>query len=307
MMGVVFALIAGWGAYLLWTSIAFGWGGLGISSHSVAARLERRRPRDLLVQAGIPDVRLAEFGTVSVVLGALGAMLAWAIFAALAPAVLVGVAAMTVPVASARRARLRRLAVAREGWPRMIEELRLQAVSLGRSIPQALFEVGARGPDEFRSAFAAARREWLMTTDFERTLVVLRQALADPTADAICETLLIAHEIGGQEVDGRLRALLEDRVMDLDGRKDAASRQAGARFARAFVLIVPLGMALVGLSIGDGRLAYQSPVGQIGVVVALGMIAACWVWAAQIMRLPNEGRVFATPGGDRGVAGTGAG
>jgi tight adherence protein B len=79
----------------------------------------------------------------------------------------------------------------------------------------------------------------------------------------------------------------------MQNRKDARARQAGARFARRFVLIVPMGMAVVGLTIGTGRHAYQTPGGQIGVLIALGVIALCWVWAGRLMRLPEERRVFA--------------
>ena len=66
----------------------------------------------------------------------------------------------------------------------MIEEIRILTGSRGRSIPQALFEVGRRGPVELRPAFAAAQREWLLSTDFDRTLKVLKDRLADPTAPA---------------------------------------------------------------------------------------------------------------------------
>lgn len=179
----------------------------------------------------------------------------------------------------------------------MIEEIRLQAVSLGRSIPQALLGVGLRGPEELRPAFVAAQREWLISTDFERTLNVIKAQLADPTADAVCETLLIAHEIGGTDVDQRLRALIEDRIQDLQGRKDARSKQAGVRFARFFVLIVPFGMALVGLLIGDGRAAYETATGQVAVLGAFGLMALCWIWAGQLLKLPEEQRVFTEDGG----------
>jgi tight adherence protein B len=174
----------------------------------------------------------------------------------------------------------------------MIEELRILTGSVGRSIPQALFEVGEAGPEELRPAFAAAHREWRLTTDFERTLAVLRDRLADPTCDATCETLLIAHELGGTDVDRRLADLAEDRRQDVRYRKDARARQAGVRFARRFVLLVPLGMAAAGLSVGNGRTAYQTPLGQVAVLVALGMVAACWMWAGRILRLPEEERVF---------------
>jgi tight adherence protein B len=152
--------------------------------------------------------------------------------------------------------------------------------------------VGRRAPNEWRPAFAAAEREWLLTTDLWRTTALLKQRLADPTADVVCETLLVAHEVGGSDLDARLADLIEDRLIDLQGRKDAASRQAGVRFARRFVLLVPLGMTLAGLSIGTGRQAYETPGGQLAVAVGLVAVVACWVWSGRLMRLPEPPRVF---------------
>jgi tight adherence protein B len=182
--------------------------------------------------------------------------------------------------------------LARDAWPRLIEDIRIKTTTLGRSIPQALFDVGRVAPEDMRDAFEVARREWLLSTDFERTLDVLRAQLADATADTVCETLLVAHQIGGNDVDRCLTALIEDRVMDLQGRKDAVAQQAGARFARTFTLVVPLMMALIGMSIGEGRSAYSSSTAQVLVLVAIGLMAICWLWAGRIMVLPGEQRVF---------------
>jgi tight adherence protein B len=292
---IVLALLAALGVYLLYTSWAFGWRGLGTS----AAPGTKRRRIDLdewLVQAGLEKVRPVEFLAVTAVLFVLGFVGGLAVFAGPVAATVIGAIAASAPVFTARARRQQRRERTRDAWPRMLEELRLQAISLGRSIPQALFSVGMRGPEELRPAFAAAQREWLISTDFDRTLEVLKAQLADPTADAVAETLLIAHEIGGTDVDRRLKALIEDRIQDLQGRKDARAKQAGARFARWFVLIVPIGMALVGLSIGEGRAAYASPGGQLAVLFALGLIALCWLWAGKLMQLPQEQRVFTERG-----------
>lgn len=291
-IGFLLALLAAYGAFLLYTSLALGWRGLGPTARPARRRNQRQRLADFLVQAGLDRVGVGEFLAVAAVLFVVGALVAWALFGGVLPPLAVGGAAAWFPIASARARRVRRLDQARDSWPRLIEELRIQAVSLGRSIPQALFVVGRRAPAEMRPAFETAHREWLISTDFDRTLAVLKAALADPTADAVCETLLIAHEVGGTDVDRRLAALLEDRLLDLQGRKDARAKQAGARFARNFVLVVPLGMALVGQSIAEGRGAYSTPGAQVAIVVALGVIAACWVWAARLMRLPEEERVF---------------
>jgi tight adherence protein B len=64
------------------------------------------------------------------------------------------------------------------------------------------------------------------------------------------------------------------------------------RFARRFVLLVPLGMALVGMSVGRGRAAYATPWGQAMVVIGIASVVVCWVWAGRLLRLPEEQRVF---------------
>jgi tight adherence protein B len=58
------------------------------------------------------------------------------------------------------------------------------------------------------------------------------------------------------------------------------------------VLIVPAGMALAGMSVGTGRVAYRSTSGQVLVATAILLVIACWMWAGSIMRLPEEERVF---------------
>jgi tight adherence protein B len=98
--------------------------------------------------------------------------------------------------------------------------------------------------------------------------------------------------VGGTDLERRLAALVDDRVADVQDRKDAQAKQAGVRFARRFVLIVPVGMALAGLSIGNGRAAFRSPAGQLAALLAVAVVIACWLWSGRIMRLPDEERAF---------------
>ncbi len=289
-LGLVAAAAVGVGLHLLWTA-AHGQRHLFAGGHGARAT-PRHRMQQWLVQAGLEDVAVREFAGVMAVLSLGAAAVAYAVFGGAVPAVAAAAFAASFPPASYRRRRSARLAKAQEAWPRMIEEIRILTGSLGRSIPQALFEVGRRGPLELRPAFAAAHREWLLSTDFDRTVRVLKDRLADPTADAACETLLVAHDLGGADLDRRLAALADDRVQDTQGRKDARAKQAGVRFARTFVLIVPVGMALAGMSVGNGRAAYGTSMGQVLVVSGIAMTALCWVWAGAIMRLPEEQRVF---------------
>ncbi|MHB8464310.1 MAG: type II secretion system F family protein [Acidimicrobiales bacterium] len=278
-MALLASVLSAYGVFLIATGLGQSWSGIGLG------------PRGL----GRPRVRAladhAELGAVVALAAVLGAAVAYALFGGAVPMLVAAGGGAAAPLASHRARQARRRAEAQDAWPRLIEEMRLQIGSLGRSVPQALLDVGARGPDLMRPAFGAARREWLITTDFARTVALLEHQLGDPTADAVCETLLVAHEVGGSEIDGRLAALAEDRRRDAQHRRDCRSRQSGVRFARRFVLLVPLGMTIAGLGIGDGRAAFAGAGGQLGVVVAMVIIALCWAWAGRLLQLPPEPRL----------------
>ena len=300
MIAALLALVSAVGAHLAYTAVSFGWRGPGLGPKvSGGPRAGGGRARDRADgltgrgwRGGTGRARMRELAAATAAMFAIGSALAFAVFGGPTPAIAIGGFAASLPAAAYRARLADRRRRDQEAWPRMIEEIRVQTGSLGRSIPQALFDVGRRGPAEMRPAFEAAHREWLLTTDLARTFAVLKDLLADPTADMACETLLVAHEIGGADLDRRLEALAADRRQDVQGRKDARARQAGARFARLFVLAVPAGMALAGMSIGNGRAAYQSGPGQAAVLAALVMVLGCWTWAGRVMRLPPPERVF---------------
>ncbi len=286
---LVAALLAGAGAYLIYSSALVERRTVAPSPGRLSARQAMQR---WLRQAGLGEVSIREFLVTAALLYAVGAVAGYLLFDSVVASVIAGLLVGSFPASAYRRRRQQRIEAAAETWPQLLEEMRLHIGALGSSVPQALFESARRAPDEWKPAFAAAEREWLLATDFAATVGILKDRIADPTADAVCETLLLAHELGGTDIESKLAELIDDRSTDLHNRKDAVSRQAGVRFARRFVLIVPLGMALAGLTIGTGRQAYASTGGQVAVAVGLLAVAACWVWAGRLMRLPKAPRVF---------------
>lgn len=283
------AISAGGGTYLLYQEIA---GGRPDRSDARTLTPLGTRLQSAMTRAGLEQTDARQLGFAVALLAVVGGGLTFALFGGVVTPLVGGAACALIPIGALRARRRRRQEAAREAWPRMLEEMRLLTGTLGRSIPQALFEAGRRGPEELRDAFRAAEREWLVSTDFARTVNALKAALADPTADAALETLLVAHEIGGADLDRRLAALIVDRSADLEGRKDALAKQAGVRFARWFVIIVPVGMAIAGLLIGNGREAYATPAGQAAVLVGVATLLACWLWAGRLLRLPDTERVL---------------
>jgi tight adherence protein B len=196
----------------------------------------------------------------------------------------VGVVGRSTQLRHARRARHDR---ALESWPTIIEQCRINSNARGMSLPIALFRAADEAPRELRPAFDEAEAEWQRSLDFERACAALRHQLNDPTTQLVTDTLVVAHQIGGTDVDRRLSDLARDRAIDVAERKDARAKQAGVRFARRFVLIVPLGMAAVGASIGNGREAYTTATGTLWTVVGIALLGACWAWSGVLLRSPS--------------------
>lgn len=286
MSALLAATAAAVGVYLMLPATRRGGPSLRDRGRALAADARIHMDR-----AGLEAVTPTQFVVVSVAAGCAAAFLTAAMFGVGLPAFGVGLVACCAPTVVGRRRRAARVRAARSAWPRMVEELRVLVGAAGRSIPQALIDVGLAGPEELRPAFRAAQREWALSADFERVGSILKRHLNDPTADMVIETLLVANDVGG-DVDQRLQALAEDRRRDLQGRREATAKQAGARLARWFVIVVPGGMAVAGLSVGEGRAAYASGRGQMLVCAGLALMAMCWVWASRIMVLPEQRRVF---------------
>ena len=294
-MSALIALVGAYGVHLVYSSVVLGWRGVGPGPRR-SRPPGRRVVADWLTQAGLADVPTVEVVAVLLTVATLGAALGVALVGGPVAAVVGAVAGAAVPTASFHRRRRSLRQESREAWPRLIEEIRLLVGSVGRSVPEASIDAGVGGPPEIAAAFRAARREWRLTTEYSRALDAVRDRLADATADAVCETLLVAHEVGGTDIDRRLAALAADRRRDAQARRDAHARLAGVRFARRFTLLVPLGMAAAGMAIGTGRDAYATPEGQLLIAAGSLATAACWWWAGRIMHVPDERRVF-TAGG----------
>lgn len=210
----------------------------------------------------------------------------WLLFGSPLVALTAAAGAVLVTPALARRERRLRAERLSDAWPRMLDETRVLCGPGGLSLPQALFTAGRSASGDLRLAWQAAERTWRLSADLPRSLRVVEDELADPTTRLVCSTLEVLHEAGGGTQHEQLARLVIDRRRDAATRRTAEAELAGARFARRFVLIMPVGMALAGQSVGTGRAAFGSNAGQAAVLVAVAVTGACWIWSGRLLAVP---------------------
>lgn len=249
------------------------------------------RLQDLLQRAGMqgtsPSALVAGSGACSAV--ALIIMLG--ISQTLPVAVAFAVMAGYLPVALvAGRARTRQRELA-EVWPDAVDNL-ASAVRAGMSLPEALGQLGERGPEQLRQHFQDFAVDYQAGGRFGDSLDRLKHRLADPVGDRVVEGLRIAREVGGGDLGRLLRNLSGHLRDDARTRAELESRQSwavnGARLAVAAPWLVLLLLSFQ----RDVISRYASGGGVVVLAVGAGLCLVAYRVMMRIGRLPVERRIL---------------
>lgn len=251
----------------------------------------RERMHELLAQAGIEGVSPGQLVAVSGVLGAvvLVAVLGTTQVPAIAAAF--GGFAALLPVAVVRRRRSRRSVELRELWPEAVDNL-ASGVRAGLSLPEALTQLGVRGPEQLRSAFRHFGDDYRATGRFEASLDRLKAQLADPVGDRVVEALRMARQVGGTDLGRLLRTLSAFLREDARTRAELETRQGWTVNAARLALGAPWAMLLLLSTRGTAVTAYRTATGTL-VLLGGGLVSLlAYRVMVRVAKLPTERRVL---------------
>ncbi|MGV8976760.1 MAG: type II secretion system F family protein [Cellulomonas sp.] len=285
-MGVVVGLLLGAG-------LACAWWSLWTPPQRRARRGERwqARTQDLLVQAGAPQVTPGALVATSVMLALLVLLVGVAVTRS--PAIAGCFALMTGagPAALVRgRARSRAVRL-RDVWPEVVDHL-ASGIRAGLSLPEALGQLGDRGPAEVREPFLAFAEDYRATGRFGECLDALKARLADPVADRIVEALRITRDVGGTDLGRLLRTLSGFLREDARTRGELEARQSWTVYAARIAVAAPwIVLALLGTRPEAAR-AFDTFAGLVVLVGGGACSVVAYVLMTRIGQLPADPRVL---------------
>ncbi|WP_298460293.1 type II secretion system F family protein [uncultured Cellulomonas sp.] len=285
-MGVVAGLLLGAGLFCVWWSC---W-------PPTPPRPRRRdgwseRVQDVLVQAGAPAVTPTALIGASVVTALLVGLGVSAVTRAPAVAACFAAIAGAAPGALVRsRARRRRTAL-RDVWPEVVDHL-ASGVRAGLSLPEAVGQLGDRGPVELREAFRAFAEDYRATGRFTDCLDALKERLADPVADRIVEALRITRDVGGTDLGRLLRTLSAFLREDARTRGELEARQGWTVNAARLAVAAPWIVLALLASRPEAADSFNSVAGAAVLLVGGGCSVLAYQLMLRIGRLPDEARVL---------------
>ncbi len=285
-MGPLLGLLLGIGLLLVWQS--------GPRRAVPAPRTRptwQQRTAELLVQAGIEGVSPSQLLGVSAGLGLVVAVLVLGTSQVPSLAVLFGVFAGLLPLLLVRRRRAQRAGELREVWPEAVDNL-ASGVRAGLSLPEALTQLGSRGPEQLRSPFRRFGEDYRATGRFGESLDRLKGYLADPVGDRVVEALRMAREVGGTDLGRLLRTLSSFLREDARTRAELETRQGWTVNAARLALAAPWVLLLLLSTQPDAVQAYNTAAGTVVLLVGGGVSFAAYRAMLRIARLPTERRVL---------------
>jgi tight adherence protein B len=285
-MGLVVGLLFGIGALLVW------YGATAPPERAAAkASAAQRWLTDLVAQAGVPALRPAQVVVSSLALAFVVFVVAVAISQSPTVSLAFAVFGGWAPFAVLRWRQRQRTAELRELWPDVVDNL-ASAVRAGLSLPEALAQVGVRGPDALRPAFEQFAEDYRAAGRFSDALDRLKATLADPAADRIVESMRMAREVGGSDLGRLLRTLSAFLRDDARTRAELETRQGWT------VNAARLGVAAPWLMLGflstrpEAVRAYNSAGGAMVLLIGGGVSLVAYRAMVRIARLPTERRVL---------------
>lgn len=285
-MGALLGLLFGLGCLLVWRS-----GPRRPPARPRDGDTLTDRTRDLLAQAGIEGVTPSQLFSASGVLGVLVFVLVLGTSQVPMIALLFGAFAALLPLLLVRRRRGQRTVELREVWPEAVDNL-ASGVRAGLSLPEALTQLGVRGPEQLRSPFRRFGEDYRATGRFGESLDTLKRNLSDPVGDRVVEALRMAREVGGTDLGRLLRTLSAFLREDARTRAELETRQGWTVNAARLALAAPWVLLLLLSSRPDAVEAYNTPTGAVVLLVGGAVSLVAYRVMIRIARLPTERRVL---------------
>jgi tight adherence protein B len=251
----------------------------------------RRRLDDELVQAGLHGVGPGALLCACIVTA--GAVGVTVIATTSVPSVAACFAGMAgyAPVAFVRARARRRRASLRDVWPDAVDNI-ASGVRAGLALPEALSQLGRRGPEELRPAFVAFAEDYRATGRFQDCLDRLKVRLSDPVADRLVESLRIAREVGGSDLGRLLRTLAAFLREDSRTRSELETRQGWTVNAARLAVSSPWVVLAMLCTRPESVQAYDTTTGSIVLVAGGVLTLVAYRVMVRVGRLPEDERVL---------------
>lgn len=172
-------------------------------------------------------------------------------------------------------------------WPGYLDQVRAKMLTSSRALSYVFYDESFAGSAFLRELLDQGKREFENSGDLEKSFLTIWRFANNETTNYVCSSLW--------EVLGGTSSQIEQQLMLISSvlrsrnalEHEANSRLAGVRTARAFIVIIPVGMALAGISFAGATAPFLTKPAILQILIALAILAMCWYWSSRLMSFPR--------------------
>ena len=245
--------------------------------------------RRFLNEAGLVSVTIPTLLLLAASVSVLAGSLIWLLLPIPALLPLAVLLSIGLPIVGISGARYKRRVRAEAAWGDVIDSLRMSLRS-GSNLSEAMSECLNHIPSDWQAVWSRAS---VSLVRGEETTAVLRNfqtEIADPVADRVVESLLIARDTGGSALPVVLRELAVSVRAESSFRREARSRQSWVRAAAKLGVLAPWLVLAMLSTRPENREAYSSQAGTILILGCAFATAFAYALMSKLARLRETPR-----------------
>lgn len=174
-----------------------------------------------------------------------------------------------------------------EFWPNYLDQTRSKMRSSSRALPYVLFDESLIGTTFQMELLQAGRREFENSGDLRKALHRIWESADHNMTSFVCSALCDLLGSTSHQIEEQMKVIVATLRSHNALEREAKSKLAGVRAARAFIVIIPTGMALAGLSFAGSVAPFTTATSLAEMAAALAILAGCWYWSSRLMIFPS--------------------
>lgn len=172
-------------------------------------------------------------------------------------------------------------------WPILLDQTRSTMLASRRALQYVIFDQGYLGSKFLAELILVGKKEFERSGDFTSALLNIKNKAGDPCTTEVCTALIAAIGASTAQIESQLTNIVTSITTRNELANEANSRLAGVRMARLFIILIPAGMALVGVSFAGSVKTFETPMALLQELTALFILSICWFASNLLMKFPK--------------------
>lgn len=183
---------------------------------------------------------------------------------------------------------LRRRKELQSYWPILLDQIRSTMLSSRRALQYVIFDQTYIGSQFLNELIQFGKREFETSGSLENSLAKILEEANDPCTSEVCASLIETCGHSTSQIESQLNNIISSIRSRNELAEEAESKLAGVKMARLFIILIPVGMALVGIAFAGSVSAFETPTALAQELTAFLILAMCWFASNLLMKFPKS-------------------